>query len=176
MLLSKAITYRLCTGDLLWIRLRSPEAAGIIVLIWKECLVNFSQGVDSSKINNFLLVSLFFRINCVCLGNLIPKLNYIHKTFTDIPSTKEMQAYPGSSEHLTPRQDKENYFPLIYCCPWTDRIFLFQCFSALMFPCFCWQCTAINSEDSFKTLFSTTPLPIHLVHKTESLINHPGTG
>jgi hypothetical protein len=33
----------------------SSEAARVIVSILKECLVNFSQGVDPSKINNFLL-------------------------------------------------------------------------------------------------------------------------
>lgn len=33
----------------------SSETARVIVLILKECLVNFSQGVDPSKIDNFLL-------------------------------------------------------------------------------------------------------------------------
>lgn len=33
----------------------SSETASVIVSILKECLVNFSQGVDPSKINNFLL-------------------------------------------------------------------------------------------------------------------------
>lgn len=55
-LLWKKWLYRLFfTGNTLWIRLRSPETARVIILIWKECLVNFSQGVVSSKINNFLL-------------------------------------------------------------------------------------------------------------------------
>lgn len=33
----------------------SSDTARVIVSIMKECLVNFSQGVDPSKINNFLL-------------------------------------------------------------------------------------------------------------------------
>lgn len=37
------------------IRRNSSEAARVIALILKECLVNFSQGVDPSEIDNFLL-------------------------------------------------------------------------------------------------------------------------
>lgn len=34
---------------------KSLEAARVTVLILTECLVNFSQGVDPSEIDNFLL-------------------------------------------------------------------------------------------------------------------------
>lgn len=36
-------------------RCNNSEAARVIVLILRECLVNFSQGADPSEINNFLL-------------------------------------------------------------------------------------------------------------------------
>lgn len=71
-----------------------------------------------------------------------------------------MQAYLSSSEHFNPKVGQRELFSLDILLS-LDRWDFFSCFSALMFFCFCWQCTDTYSEDSFQT---SSSIPFHTSH------------